>query len=119
MGALVKPQEPEHCTLPIDCSVESAQEFHALCVKRQISMGDMFALMVRSFAGRNQTLGLTDVVRFGKYAGHYVEHIVRGDPRYVRWLIAESTTIDFTDEVHDLLDELDPPKKRRRRSNDG
>jgi hypothetical protein len=49
---------------------------------------------------------LKDKMPFGKYNGATVEDVVRCDPKYIEWLLTNSTTARFDFEVNELVAEV-------------
>lgn len=64
-------------------------------------------LQLRAFSNGGPTLlSLKDKMPFGKYAGAIIEDIVRGDLRYVTWMLAQDFATKYDSDVHGLASEL-------------
>lgn len=99
----------------MEVPIEVAREFYAMCQSRGIEQERMFSVMVKAFANKTEVYGLQDTLKFGKYGGVNVEDLIRADPQYCRWAIQNTERFDLTDEAYELLEEIDPPRTRRRK----
>lgn len=50
------------------------------------------------------SLGLTDVMPFGKFKGEQVEDLIYDEPSYMTWLVEEEVT-EFDEEVTKIMEE--------------
>jgi len=55
---------------------------------------------------RARSLRLADQMPYGKYAGERVDTILRAEPSYIAWLIANNESTRWDPEVLRLLEEL-------------
>lgn len=65
--------------------------------------------MLRSLinvTSKQQVLGLSDRLRFGKYYGVILEDVIRANPGYVMWCWDTIDGFSITEEAWDLLDDV-------------
>jgi len=92
-------------TIRIDAKL--FKEATAILGERGVDLEAYLGLHVRALARSKQLLTLRDKFTFGKYGGELVENVVRGDPRYMSWALANVTWTRFGPDVMALADELD------------
>ena len=76
---------------------------------RKLSINEVCSLYLRALVSSNKRLipyALTDKMRFGKYEGELLEVIIRAEPKYVYWLIANSDNFKLQPEAHELLEQI-------------
>ena len=77
-----------------------------LAIERNMDPSDLLRMMTRSFSRGPTIHGLLDTFRFGKYSGETVEVVIRGDPRYMKWLVETSEWFELDTEALELLEEF-------------
>lgn len=58
---------------------------------------------------RYKPLELEDPIPFGKHKCELVKHVVEDDPSYIEWMI-DNTSVEFEEEVLDLMEKKDRAK---------
>lgn len=107
---------PETTVFSVELETEIAIDLHEMATKRGVSVSKFVEVMTRSFTAKTTVFGLRDIIKFGKYSGVITEELIRVDPSYCRWALGNTERFDLTEEAMDLLDEIDPPKKKKRGS---
>jgi len=77
--------------------------------ERKLTLDDFIRLYARSMVTAQEQLKSTDLgdeMPIGKYRGESLEVIIRTEPGYIRWLLANSDTFSITPEAHALLLEV-------------
>lgn len=77
--------------------------------QRSLTIDQAVGLYLRAMINtseRSRSLRLGDIMPFGKYAGERVEVILRAEPGYISWLIANNESIRWDPEVLLLLEQL-------------
>jgi hypothetical protein len=81
-------------------------DINAVLEQRGTNIETYIRLQLRAFRHAGKILGLNDRLNFGKFSGELVEDVCRAEPGYVEWLIANSTSARFHQDVLSLLEEL-------------
>lgn len=81
-------------------------DINAVLEQRGTNIETYIRLQLRAFRHAGKILGLRDRLNFGKFSGELVEDVCRAEPGYVEWLIANSTSARFHQDVLDILEEL-------------
>jgi len=97
--------------LKINLPVKLVTELEPVLATKGLSLDEAVRLYLRSLvttSARGRALELDSVMPFGKYQGEVVEVIVRAEPSYIRFLIANVESCNFTPAVLALLDGVGP-----------
>lgn len=105
-SALKKKQET--VDVPIDRGLFEALE--AIGGMRDIHPHTIIAIQmtayVRAFE-RSQVLMLRDIMPYGQYKGELVEDVIKVNPRYIQYLVANSNNFRLDTDAIELLESLD------------
>jgi hypothetical protein len=89
--------------IAIHTDEQTEEDFRNLCDKRGLYPEQMFRVMLRGYAKRQVNFDLQDELTFGKYNGLRLEEVIRADPRYITWLLGESTWFRISDRAKAIL----------------
>ena len=76
---------------------------------RGLTLDQAVGLYLRAMintSARARALRLADVMPFGKYQGEVIETILRVQPDYIAYLVANSTNVRWDPEVLKMLEEI-------------
>lgn len=107
-------KKTKSATITIDLPVALVEQLEPILLARDLTLDEAVRLYLRamvSSSARNRTLTLESEMPMGKYRGELVEVIVRAEPGYISWLIANSTSIKFDPEVLMLMERLNASTK--------
>lgn len=93
-------------TLTIKLDGALKREVTKLFKERGTSVETFIRLQLKAMTCDKTILRLEDKMNFGKYYGEPVEDVVRTNPGYVSWILANSSTPKFGPDVIALLEEL-------------
>jgi uncharacterized protein (DUF3820 family) len=80
----------------------------AKLAERGSDLKTFIRLQLTAFSHQTGAITLESKMPFGKYLGVLVEDIVRGDPKYLCWILSSSTSTNkFGIDVLELLEELE------------
>jgi hypothetical protein len=89
--------------ITIHTDVQTEADFRDLCGRRGLQPEQMFRVMLRGYVKRQVSFDLNEELNFGKYNGLYLDEVIRADPRYIRWLLGESSWFRITQRAEALL----------------
>lgn len=89
--------------ISIHTDEQTSADFYALCNRRELHPEQMFRVMLRGYIKRQVLFDLGDELNFGKYNGLRLEEVLRADPRYIRWLLGESSWFRITERAEAVL----------------
>lgn len=93
-------------TLNIDTKLHN--QLKKLLSERGTDIETFVKLQLRALSIATKILHLEDKIPFGKYTGELLETIIRGDPKYMNWLIANSKNpTQFGTDILELLEKLE------------
>jgi len=95
--------DPRTKGLKMTLDRDIVEAFEELCEKRGLEPEQMFRVMLAGFTRRKVYFNVGDELNFGKYNGLRLEEVIRADPRYVRWLLGESSWFQITASAECLL----------------
>lgn len=94
----------------VDLPADLHDRVQAMLEGRRLTMGEVVSLYLRSMvtgAERNRTLGPGDLMPFGKYRGSEVGLIIRAQPDYIQYLLANSQHFSLSVDALELLAEVE------------
>jgi len=100
---------PSGVTIKVRVDPRLASRVEAYLKQRGLTLDQAVGLYLRAMINtseRSRSLRLGDVMPFGKYAGERVEVILRAEPGYIMWLIANNESVRWDPEVLLLLEQL-------------
>lgn len=101
-----KPCSPCQCqSRSIQVSTEFYEKLSEIATSRGVGLEDLLRIAIAGTVKIIRTLGLDDILEFGKYRGELVENVIRIDPRYMNWVVG-NTCYGLDEEAQDLLDEI-------------
>ena len=74
--------------------------------KRGTNLETFVRLHLRAMTRYKSILTLKDTMSFGKYYGEHVEDVVRTNPAYMVWLLAQEGAMKFDTDVLELLEQV-------------
>ncbi len=78
-------------------------------LERKLKLEDVVSLYLRSLANgtKNAALSPADEMPIGKYRGELVGTVIRAEPKYISWILAqENTTLRLNTESLELLEKV-------------
>lgn len=81
-------------------------DINAVLSQRGTNIETYIRLQLRAFRHAGKILGLSDRLNFGKFSGELVEDVCRAEPGYLEWIIANSSSARFHEDVLKLLEDL-------------
>ena len=81
-------------------------DINAVLSQRGTDIETYIRLQLRAFRHAGKILGLSDRLNFGKFSGELVEDVCRAEPGYIEWIVANSSSARFHDDVLKLLEDL-------------
>jgi hypothetical protein len=90
------------------------EKLESLANSRGIEVDTIVSIQLRAYVNvceRGRTLGPNDPMPYGQYREIKVGDVIRVNPRYINYLLANSETFKLNEEALGLLDEIDhlPP----------
>lgn len=96
-------KKEEAIYLPINI-IQRARE--KLETDRGLKLETYISMYLRVMLRNKNILNLQDEMPFGKFSGEIVENVVRAEPDYIAWLIAQGGKTNFSPEVIQLCAEM-------------
>ena len=92
------------CAVPIELGLYN--QLSDFAAARGLTVQDLIRVGCLALLRQGRYHDLTTKLSFGKYAGETVETVVRLDPGYVQWLLANTDKLMVSDGVTALLDQM-------------
>jgi antitoxin component of RelBE/YafQ-DinJ toxin-antitoxin module len=110
ISEIIKPfPTPAGVLVKVRVEPRLADRIQPMLAARGLTLDQAVGLYLRAMINsseRSKALRLTDAMPFGKYEGEVVETIIRAEPGYIQFLIANSAHARWDPEVLRLLEEL-------------
>jgi hypothetical protein len=81
-------------------------DINAVLSQRGTDIETYIRLQLRAFRHAGKILSLSDRLNFGKFSGELVEDVCRAEPGYIEWIVANSSSARFHEDVLKLLEDL-------------
>lgn len=111
MGMLSKAQSGQNQAAPalyLDLGLYAGLE--AIAKMREIDTYKLIEMQLQKFVRayeRAQVLKPTDTMPYGQYKGYFVSDVIKADPRYINYLLANSSNFALDTESIDLMNRLE------------
>lgn len=81
-----------------------------LTTARGLPLSDLVVALLTKYIGSEIVYNLDDDLMFGQYSGQPLRTIIKTDPRYIQWLLRDSSRFKMSQEAHAYLYEIAMPK---------
>lgn len=95
-------------TVMIKVNSDLLAEANDILNARGTTLETFVRLHLRAMTRYKRILSLSDTMIFGKYYGERVEDVVRANPGYMVWLLAQDGATKFDTDVLELLEKTAP-----------
>lgn len=97
-----------------DDTVESAirlpkelqEDILKICSTRNISFIDYTRIALRGAVKTNRVYGPDDELKFGRFYGEQLQHVMKADPSYIVWCRDNIASFGLTKEAEEMLESL-------------
>lgn len=101
--------------LVVEIPDKLAGQLEGVLIKRGLSVDEVVRLYVRSLVTTSErlaALGIRSEMPIGKFKGEEVGVVIRADPSYVAWMLANSSAFKLTPEALALLEAVQADSER-------
>ena len=101
-----KPRKVAKTTVLLKIDPQLLADAAVIFDKRGTNLETFVRLHLRAMTRYKSILTLKDTMSFGKYYGERVEDVVRTNPAYMVWLLAQEGATKFDTDVLELLEQI-------------